>query len=60
MKKEERIKKAKCEINMLWNESEYWSNREGSGSEQSKCWAARWLSASDMFYILTGERYLGE
>lgn len=60
MNEKERIKKAKREIDMLWNEAVYWSEREGEDSEQARCWASRWVASSDMFFILTGERYLSK
>lgn len=60
MNGKERIKRAKQEIDMYWNEANYWSEREGEDAEQAICWAARWVVASDMLFILTGERYLSK
>lgn len=57
---EERIAKAKEEINSLWAEADYWEKRSGEDSEQYKMWCARWVAASDIFYVITGERYLSE
>ena len=59
MTRQERIKQAKREIDKLWKATCYWGEREGDDSELAKYWGARWLSASDMLYILTDIRYFG-
>ena len=58
MTNEERIAKAKENIDFLWGELEYWLKKEGEDSPMVKIWNARWVAAKDMYDLLIGEHYI--
>lgn len=57
MTNEERIEKARKNIDFFWGEVEYWLKKEGEDSQIVKIWTARWVAAKDMYNLLTGEKY---
>ena len=57
MTNEERIEKARKNIDFLWCEVEYWLKKEGENSQMVNIWRARWVAAKDMYNLLTGEKY---
>lgn len=57
MTNEERIAKAKKNIDFMWGHVEFWLKKEGVDSLQTALWTARWVAAKDMYNLLTGEKY---
>lgn len=58
MTNEERIAKAKENIDFMWGEVEFWLKKEGADSLQTAIWMARWVSAKDMYNLLSGDNYI--
>lgn len=57
MTNEERIAKAKKNIDFMWGEVEFWLKKDGMDSVQTAHWMARWVAAKEMYELLTGEKY---
>lgn len=57
MTNEERIAKAKKNIDFMWGEVEFWLKKEGVDSLHTAFWMARWVAAKEMYELLTGEKY---
>ena len=58
MTMQERIKKARADIDFKYNEALYWANRLGWGSAECTIWTARWVAAKDIYELLTGEKII--
>lgn len=56
---EERLAKAREEIDFLWKQTTYWAIKD-TDSDTLRAWRARWNTACNMYEILTGYRYDGE
>lgn len=53
---QERIEKAKANIDFKFNTALYWANLEGADSEQAMLWTARWVAAKEVYEMITGEK----
>lgn len=53
---QERIEKAKADIDFKFKEAVYWAHREGWESEKVALWTARWVAAKEIYELLTGDK----
>ena len=58
MTNEERIAKAKKNLDFMWGEFEFWLEKEGEDSLHTALWIARWVAAKDMYNLLSGDNYI--
>ena len=56
---DERVAKARDNIDFLWKQTVCWMLKKDTDPEILRIWSDRWNAACDMYEILTGDRYDG-